>query len=176
MSERLDEIKARLAKIPKKLILMDVRVPMKLRDPSDPRKIINDPRGRFQQTRMDIVDADDPHKIPLMHWHRYPDHPTYAGENWRDFAEMFLHAKEDLEYLIEKLEGEIKMTLSWENFSIKGTVATAGGDSISLESDKGSSDYSVLTVNGVQMKLVEQDLRDLLNLIQREAFPRLGVK
>lgn len=68
------------------------------------------------------------------------------------------------------------MALTWDNFNVKGTVSTVGGNTISLESDKASSDYSVLTIDGSVFKLTEQDLRDLVTLISREAFPRLGVK
>lgn len=68
------------------------------------------------------------------------------------------------------------MSLSWENYSVKGTVTTAGNNVISLETAIGANDYSILTVDGVQLKLTEQDLREIVNLIQREAFPRLGVK
>lgn len=102
---RLDEIKDRLKKLPERLEVVDTKVPMKIRDPQT-GKLIPDPRGRLQQTRMDIIDADDPHKIPIVHFHRFPDHPAYAGENWKYFAEMFVNAHADLNYLISLLEGK----------------------------------------------------------------------
>lgn len=68
------------------------------------------------------------------------------------------------------------MTLLWNNFNVQGTITTVGGDIISLQSDLKASDYSVLSINGVQLKLAEQDLKDLVTLVSREAFPRLGVK
>lgn len=68
------------------------------------------------------------------------------------------------------------MALNWDTFSIKGTITTSDGQIIALETTKGAKDYSILTVEGIALKLTEQDLRDLTALISRESFPRLGVK
>lgn len=102
---RIDEIKNRIACLPKNLIFRDAKVPMKVRDPNDPKKIIDDPHGRLQQTRMDIVDADDPFLKPIIHFHKYPDHPAYE-RSWKEFGEVFINAKSDIEFLMEQLEGK----------------------------------------------------------------------
>lgn len=102
---RIEEIKNRIACLPDNLIFRDVKVPMKVRDPKDPKKTIDDPHGRLQQTRLDIVDADDPIQKPIIHFHKYPDHPTYE-RNWKEFAEVFINAKADIEFLLQQLEGK----------------------------------------------------------------------
>lgn len=100
----MEDILKRIAALPEKMKMIEARVPMKVKDPETGR-MMNDPHGRFQQTRLDVVDEADPLKKPIIHFHKYPDHPAYEG-HWKEYAEAFIHMKSDIEFLIKELEGK----------------------------------------------------------------------
>jgi hypothetical protein len=99
----LETLKKRYEVLPKKMIVLEARVPMMVVDPVDRSKKIRDPHGRYIQTRVDVVDAEDPFKKPIIHFHKYPDHPTYES-HWKEYAEAFARAREDVEFLISEIE------------------------------------------------------------------------
>lgn len=103
--DRIDEIKARISVLPKKMEWKDTRVYMTVQDPKDPKRKIRDPHGRYQQTRTDVVDAEDPFKKPIIHFHKFPDHPAYEA-NFEAFGEAFIHLRDDIEFLLNLVEGK----------------------------------------------------------------------
>lgn len=68
------------------------------------------------------------------------------------------------------------MAIIWNKFVMDGKVVTEGGVEISLSEDSASADYSVMSMSQPQAKLTKQDLREIIQLIQKEAFTTLGVK
>lgn len=68
------------------------------------------------------------------------------------------------------------MTIKWNQFIMDGTVTTEGGQTISLMGDKAGSDYSVLTVSDLNLKLNQTDLQEIMQLINREGFARNSVR
>lgn len=99
----LEEIKKRYAFLPDKMIIHETLVPMKVRDPKDPKKTIDDPHGRIQQRRMDIFDAEDSFRKPIYHYHTLPDHPAYE-QNWKQHAEVVTHVKADIMAMASEIE------------------------------------------------------------------------
>jgi hypothetical protein len=68
------------------------------------------------------------------------------------------------------------MALVWNKFIMDGKVVTEGGVEVSLSTDSASSDYSVVTMTQPEAKLTKQDLKEIVQLLSREAFTTLGVK
>lgn len=100
---RIEEIKKRLALIPEKLGWLEVNVPKMVADPRNPSKMMRDPHNRAIQTRMDVIDLDDRLKKPIIHFHKYPDHPVYE-QNWKAYGDAFINMKLDIEYLISEIK------------------------------------------------------------------------
>lgn len=61
-------------------------------------------------------------------------------------------------------------------FIIDSEVTTVGGDKFEMSSDSKSADFFVLSVNGVQMKMSEQDATDLSRMLSRMVGNRVAVK
>lgn len=97
----IEEIEKRLSLLPKKMKWAESQVPMKVRDPKNPTKMIADPHGRMTQTRMDIISEDDPFKKPIIHFHKYPDHPMYE-QNFKEYGDAFISWPQDADYLISE--------------------------------------------------------------------------
>ncbi len=68
------------------------------------------------------------------------------------------------------------MAVTWNKFQMEGQVETSTGPIFKLSSDSASPDYSVLSIDALQLKLTQADLQDIMQLITREGFSRITVK
>lgn len=99
---RLERIKKRISFLPKKMARKEAILPMMVKDPCDETQMIEDPHERISQRRMDIIDADDPFKKPLIHFHTIPDHQFYE-KDWEQISDAFINMRGDIEFLIQQL-------------------------------------------------------------------------
>jgi hypothetical protein len=102
LEKQIAELDRQIAVLPDEMEIKETLVPMRVTDPKDPKKKIDDPHGRISQRRMDIFDKADPFKKPILHWHTLPDHQIYT-EDWAEISNVFVHMKSNLKLLKEKL-------------------------------------------------------------------------
>lgn len=75
--EHLKDIESRLSLLPRKLFVKETHVPRMIKDKATGRPI-PDPRSGSSQSRVDIIEVDDPAERPWIHLHQYPDHVMYV--------------------------------------------------------------------------------------------------
>lgn len=103
----LEEIEARISRVPDDLDVKEVLTPLSIKDPKDPKRLIRDPEGKMKVQRVEVFSKANPNST-YFHYHVTEKAPHF-NPSWREHADLILNLKSDMRFLIneiKRLKGE----------------------------------------------------------------------